>query len=157
MLGAGVDKVAEILHTSSKDAASKVQDFIESYPGLKLLKKERIPNDGQRGYFFGIDGRIVPVPSEHHVLAGYLQNGESVVMKTACLIWRKQLREDGIWFKQADFVHDEWQTRVKDNDEIARRVVEVQTNSIKQAGEILGLKCPLLGQGKQGYNWAETH
>ncbi len=157
LLGAGVDKIATILHTNNKGASDALKSFLEATPGLKRLKQTQIPRDADRGYFVGLDGRLVPVPSEHHVLAGYLQNGESTLMKLACTLWRKELKDKGIWFKQVDFVHDEWQTRIRDNDEEAAAVIKAQTEAISQAGVLLNMKCPLIGQGKQGYNWKETH
>lgn len=157
MLGAGVDKVAQILYTNNKVARQKVDDFIESYPGLKYLKQNVIPKDGERGHFVGLDGRLVPVPSEHHVLAGYLQNGESIIMKTACLLWRERARKEGLWFKQVDLVHDEFQTLCNDDDTEAALLAQFQREALAQAGRMLELKCPIVGDSKIGYNWKETH
>jgi len=157
LLGAGVDKVAEILYTNNKGAREAMDNFIEGYPGLKLLKQKSIPKDAERGYFIGLDGRLVKVPSEHHVLAGYLQNGESVVMKTANLLWRQEARKNNIYFRQVNLVHDEFQTVTKDDDVMANELQKIQEESITQAGKLLGVKCPLLGQGQQGYSWYETH
>jgi DNA polymerase I len=157
LLGAGLDKVAFILHTSNKGAKTAVDSFIEGYPGLKALKTNQIPADAKRGFFYGLDGRLVPVPSEHKTLAGYLQNGESIIMKEACLLWRSELREKKIPFWQVDFVHDEWQTEVEDDDEIAALVIKTQVDAIVQTGINLKMNCPLAGEGKQGYTWMETH
>ena len=66
--------------------------------------------DASRGYFDGLDGRKVQCNSEHLMLAGYLQNGEAVVMKHANVLWQKELKGLGIKYNQVDFVHDEWQT-----------------------------------------------
>lgn len=157
MLGAGLDKVAHILHTNNKGAKTAVDNFITGYPGLKILKEQQIPEDAKRGFFYGLDGRLVPVPSEHKVLAGYLQNGESIIMKEACLLWRANLKKEGLPFWQVDFVHDEWQTEVEDDDDIAAHVIDVQVQAIVQTGINLNLNCPLAGEGKQGYTWMETH
>lgn len=157
LLGAGVDKVAQILYTNNKDARARVDDFIESYPGLKYLKQNVIPKDGERGYFVGLDGRLVPVPSEHHVLAGYLQNGEAIIMKTANLLWREKARKEKLWFKQVDLVHDEFQTLCNDNDDEAKLLAQYQREALAQAGEMLNLKCPIVGDSKIGYTWKDTH
>jgi DNA polymerase-1 len=157
LLGAGVDKVAEILYTSNKVAREKVDDFVESYPGLKYLKQKIIPKDGERGYFEGLDGRLVPVPSEHHVLAGYLQNGESIIMKTANLLWRERARKEKLWFKQVDLVHDEFQTLCNDDDTEAELLAQYQREALAKAGELLNLKCPVVGDSKIGYDWKSTH
>lgn len=167
LLGVGVDKASFILHTSSKEAREKILQFIEAYPGLRYLKEEIIPKDAEKGYFIGLDGRYVPVPSEHHVLAGYLQNGEALIMKAACVHpdigWRVKLKKENIPFKLVDFVHDEWQTELPDDDEVVKYVGLVQAQSIVDAGVLFNLKCPTAGavsyhNGKVGgYNWSETH
>lgn len=158
LLGAGNDKVAELLQYSKKQAVLAQESFIEGYPGLKRLRYEDIPEIALKGYFEGIDGRYVPVPNEHKVLAGLLQNGESIVMKQAAVIWRTEARRLKIPFWQVNDVHDEWQTETEDNDEVANLLERIQCDSIRQAGEMFKLNCPLLGTGgNQGYSWAETH
>lgn len=157
LLGAGVDMVAHILDCSRDQAQTAVNNFIEFYPGLKTLKTEQIPFDAKRGYFEGFDGRFVSVTSEHLVLAGYLQNGESCIMKTAAKIWYPRLVKEKIPFKFINFVHDEWQTEVDDDDDLCDYVGGIQADAIVKAGEILNLNCPQAGEIKKGYNWFETH
>lgn len=157
LLGAGIDKVAKILDTDYRGAEVAYRNFLESYPGLVYLKNEVIPNDAARGYFQGIDGRYVKCDSEHLMLAGYLQNGEAVVMKRANLMWRKELRELGVDFKQVNFVHDEWQIEIPDDDAIADLVTTTCKDSLRKVGEELGLRCPLAGSSNVGYSWYDTH
>lgn len=162
LLGAGREKVAEILECSLKDASHKTEMFIEGYPGLKKLREKDIPEILSKGYFVGIDGRYVPLPSKKDahsglVLSGLLQNGESTVMKRANIIWRTEARKQKIPFWQVNFVHDEWQTETIDDDDVANELQRIQCESIRLAGEYYNLKCPLLGSGSQGYSWAETH
>jgi DNA polymerase I-like protein with 3'-5' exonuclease and polymerase domains len=96
------------------------------------------------------------VPSEHYVLAGYLQNGESILMKTANLLWRRWADEDGLHYKQVNFVHDEWQTEFYNKDE-GDRLGVLQCDAIKKAGIDLGVRCALAGEYRIGRNWRETH
>lgn len=156
LLGAGVGKVAEILGCSETEARAAIASFINSYPGLRDLKDYRIPADADRGYFVGLDGRLVACTSEHLMLAGYLQNGEAVIMKTANLIWRENLRKEGITFKQVNFVHDEWQVEVKTLTD-ATKAGTIMVSAIEEAGIQLKLNCPLTGNSKIGRNWLETH
>ena len=157
LLGAGVAKVAEILDCTIPQAKTAIDNFIESLPGLKRLKKIIIPRDAARGYFIGLDGRKVPCNSEHLMLAGYLQNGESVVMKWACLEWHRSLASTRIRYKMVDDVHDEWQTSVIGTVEEAKIVGEHQCKSIEKAGEHFGMFCSLAGTTKVGTSWRETH
>src|SRR5690606_7401828 len=127
----GNGKVAEILETTSTNAKRAVGNFIESYPGLAELKKTVIPRDAERGYFVGLDGRKVICSSEHLMLAGYLQNGEAVIMKGACREWQEKLRQDKIPFRMVTWPHDEWQTEIPDDDDLCAYVQKVQIESIR--------------------------
>lgn len=157
LLGAGTGKIAEILRTNSHQANDAMNSFLSSIDGLSKLKYGIIPEDAQRGYFLGLDGRVVRCDSEHLMLAGYLQNGESVIMKWANRIWYKRLKKERIWFKQVNDVHDEWQTEVEDCIETAQYVAKIQREAIRQAGEELEVKCRLDGSSEIGYSWLETH
>lgn len=164
LLGAGTAKVAQILNCKNNEAKEAVTSFLNRITGLKYLKEEVIPRDANRGYFIGLDGRAVICDSEHLMLAGYLQNGESIIMKRANVLWRNRLLKEKIPFKQVDFVHDEWQTEVPDDLELATYIAKIQADSIRQVGEDLKLNCPMAGsilnQHKQiaiGANWSITH
>jgi DNA polymerase-1 len=156
LLGAGTAKIGEILRCSAVDARDAVDSFLTYYPGLEELRRSLIPADASRGYFLGVDGRKVVCDSEHLMLAGYLQNGEAVIMKQANLLWQKKLREEGIWFKQVNFVHDEWQVEVSDLT-TADRAGTIMIQSIVEAGEMFQLRCPLAGNSKVGSTWLDTH
>ena len=82
-------KQAGILSCSPKEAADGLNRILKYLPRLGELKKTVIPKDGERGYFVGLDGRKVIHPGEHYVLAGYLQNGESVIMKSLSSLARR--------------------------------------------------------------------
>jgi DNA polymerase-1 len=164
LLGAGVLKISQILGCTLEEAKEARDRFIEANPGLAELKDHIIPRDAARGYFIGLDGRAVMCDSEHLMLAGYLQNGEAIVMKKANLIWRKNLRAEGINFKQVNFVHDEWQTEIIGTYDDALKAAKIQADSIREAGVLLKLRCPLegsfLNSHKQlaiGRTWADTH
>lgn len=154
-LGAALPKIAEILSCSRPEASAADKRILEYYPGWARLKRSQIPADAKRGYFTGLDGRYVFVPSEHHVLAGYLQNGESVIMKLANKLWVEELNKLGVPYRQVNDVHDEWQTETP--PEFAKQVGEIQVQAIRDAGVILNLNCPLDGEYKIGDNWKETH
>jgi DNA polymerase I-like protein with 3'-5' exonuclease and polymerase domains len=52
-------------------------------------------------------------------------------------------------------VHDEWQLECAEKD--ADAVGQLAVASIKEAGVVLGLRCPLDGEYKKGRSWNETH
>lgn len=121
LLGAGVGKIAQILDCTYDEAEAIRDRFINNIPGLRDLKENVIPRDAKRGFFYGVDGRKVWCDSEHLMLAGYLQNGESLIMKYAMHRWITQLRRMGIPFWLVNWIHDEWQTEtLADQQEIGR-------------------------------------
>lgn len=158
VLGVGSGTASQILQCSVSEAQEALDRFLLVYPGLKDLQKERIPKDAQRGYFEGLDGRLVAVESAHKVLAGYLQNGEKVIMARAAVEWNKELRKQGLPYTFRDFVHDEWQVETEDDDEISNAVAGIMASSLLRVSNDLGLACPVIaGKPKFGYSWKDTH
>lgn len=154
--GAGVGKVASIFGTVQAVARASLDSFIDSYPGLKKFRRLTAPAAAERGFFEGIDGRLIANDSAHHMLSGMMLNYESTLMKYANVLWRKSCDARGIKYKQVNLVHDEFVTEVYSYDD-AVRVGELQAAAIKLVGERLGLTCPLAGTYKIGKNWLEVH
>lgn len=157
LLGAGNAKVAEILSCSTQQAASAVENFTQSIDGLAKLKNSYIPRVGKLGYFKGLDGRRVGFPGEHYILAGMLQNGESTLMKYACLKWMEDADRENIDYKLLTWPHDEWQVEVNGTKDMAKRLGQIQRDAIVWAGEHLKLFCPMEGSTDIGKNWRECH
>lgn len=155
LLGAGAAKQANILDCTKPQAAEGLNRILQFYPGWKELKETRLKRDAEVGYFEGLDGRLVIFPAAHYVLAGYLQNGESVCLKMASLMFTETLNKEKIPFALVNDVHDEFQ--IETLPEYADYVGQVAANSIKKVGEELGLNCPLSGSYKIGRTWADTH
>lgn len=170
LLGAGIAKVAAILGCSREEAQEANDNFLEFYPGLKYLKDEVIPKDAFRGWFEGFDGRAVKIWGDeiderrHFTLAGYLQNGESVIMKRATQLWYPRLVKEKIPIWPVNFVHDEWQVETVRDMEVAKYVAETVADSIRLVGLDLGLRCPFAGSVLNGHgklaigdDWLSTH
>ena len=157
LLGAGNAKIAQILKVNTKEAAQAVDNFMESIQGLAQLKKKVIPHLAKRGWFRGLDGRRVPVPSEHKTLAGMLQNGESVIMKHSALSWVRKANNMGLDFKLVTWPHDEWQTEIRGTYQEAELLGSIQRQSIVDTGVKFDMLCPLAGSTDIGKNWKDTH
>jgi len=157
LLGAGTGKIAQILRVNQREASQCVENFMQSIQGLANLKKKVIPHIAKRGWFKGMDGRKVIVPSEHKTLAGMLQNGESVIMKHSALQWVRQAKAKHIDFKLVTWPHDEWQTEVCGNYATAEELGALQRQSFVDTGEKFNMVCPLAGSTDIGRNWRDTH
>jgi len=157
LLGAGNAKIAQILKVNQREAGQAVENFMESIEGLSKLKKQRIPEIAKRGWFKGLDGRRVKVPSQHKTLAGMLQNGEAVIMKHAALQWTYRAKRQWIDYKLVTWPHDEWQTEVTGSKRDAELLGEIQRESIVDTGKKFDMICPLAGSTDIGKNWRDTH
>jgi len=155
--GAGVRKISEIFGCTRGAAIHALGNFIDSYSELARLKREVIPAYAERGWFEGLDKRPVHCDSEHHMLAGMLQNAEKQLMTYANIEWRKRLDGIGIKYRQINFIHDEWQTEVFGDYDLARLVGTIQVNAMVDVGARFGLRCPVAGGSKIGKNWKDTH
>lgn len=155
--GGGVGKVSSIFGASPQKAKESLDSFIESYPGLKRFKDKDAKAWAKRGYFQGPDGRFVVCDSDHHMLAGYLQNFEATMMKKANLLWREKANALGLKYKQVNLVHDEFVTEVYGSEEDAWTMARLQSDAIREVGELYELRCPMAGESKVGRNWLEVH
>jgi DNA polymerase-1 len=105
----------------------------------------------------GLDGRWIPSASAHSALNTLLQGNGAIVMKVALNEFDREMEKLQLMdkFGYCANVHDEFQMSV--NPDFAEKVKEVGVWSIKQAGEVLDMRCPLLGTAKSGINWSKTH
>lgn len=105
----------------------------------------------------GHDGRWIPSASDHSALNTLLQGNGSIVMKKALGIFDDEMDRLQLMDKigYCANVHDEFQ--ITCHPDIAEKVAEVGKWSITRAGELLEVRCPLVGDAAIGKNWAETH
>jgi DNA polymerase I len=172
ILGAGVQKLAQILDASIPQAREALDRLLTRYQGWVTLRDETAKEDARRGFFVGLDGRRVRIfgdtisERQHLAMSGYLQNGESLIMKMATIRWMAYLASVPGW-RLVNLVHDEWQTECDNDLDLALLIAQTQCRALKEVGEQLKLNCPLLGTyGKNhddpktwtiGSNWKVTH
>lgn len=156
-LGAAAGKQSEVLSCNRAEAKEVYRLFMRHYPEWAELKQKRIPEDASRGYFQGLDGRLVRCSSEHLMLAGYLQNGEKIVMARAAIDTDKWITASDIQNDASlvNFVHDELQFDC--SVDVVDSVGVYTMNAIVKQGEELELNCPLAANMKVGENWSLTH
>lgn len=169
LLGAGTQKLSEILGCSDNETKQALDRLMGRYEGWATLKSEVFPTDARRGWFSGLDGRKVKIPGDtegsrrHLAMSGYLQNGEAVCMKLATLKWVESLKTYDALL--VNFVHDEWQVECPNDMEIALKIAKTMAGSLEEVGKDLKLNCPLAGSyyndDLRDYtidtNWSRTH
>lgn len=156
--GAGDQKLGSVLGCDSKVGRRIRASFEKKVPAYKLLK-DAVVERSKRGFLLGLDGRKLPIRSQHSALNTLLQSAGAVVMKQALvdLVWT--LATSGIeWGKDyavIGWIHDEFQIECR--PELAERIGEGAVTSIRAAGVELGFRCDLDGEFRSGGNWSETH
>ena len=159
LYGAGDAKIGSIVGGSAKDGAALKKRFLNQLPALARLKSVVEAKAKKTGKLKGIDGRTLPVRSEHAALNMLLQSAGAVAMKSALVLLTQCLSRLG-WHHGKDWayvanVHDEFQAEVK--WERVELYGKIAVDSIKEAGKCLQMRCPLDGEYKVGTSWAETH
>jgi DNA polymerase I-like protein with 3'-5' exonuclease and polymerase domains len=107
------------------------------------------------GTLDGLDGRKLQIRSQHSALNTLLQSAGAIVMKQALVLLYDKLRKAKLSAKFVANVHDEWQIECLADQ--ADKVGTLAVESIREAGTVLKLRCPLDGEYKKGKSWANTH
>jgi DNA polymerase-1 len=76
-------------------------------------------------------------------------------MKKALVIMFAEFKRLGLQVLPLLNVHDEVQLSTKPEE--SKNVGRIAAQSIAEAGEYFGLRCPLAGDYDIGQSWAETH
>jgi DNA polymerase I-like protein with 3'-5' exonuclease and polymerase domains len=154
LYGAGPSKIGTITGGGAKEGQKLIDSFLRNTPSLRTLR-ETVERLSQKGYLQGLDGRKLFIRSAHAALNTLLQGAGAIVMKQALVLLDDGIRKEKLDAKFVANVHDEWQMEVAEIH--AQRVGELAVDSIKKAGIMLNLRCPLDGEYKIGNNWKETH
>lgn len=111
----------------------------------------------KQGAMPGHDKRWIPSNSDHSALNTLLQGNGSIVMKKALVVFDEEMERLQLLDKlgYCANVHDEFQ--ITCHPDIAQKVAEVGKWSITRAGELLEIRCPLVGSADIGKSWADTH
>ncbi len=139
--------------SAARDLGRKTRESlgnaIPAFPKLDKKLKEAF----KRGELITLDGRSVPIGTEHIAIAMLLQGGEACIMKKAMSIAAPKLYAMGAEFIL--WVHDEFQVECRPDQ--AEEVGRLLVSSMTEAGEHFGLRVKIDGNYKIGKTWAETH
>lgn len=135
--------------------------FRDNTVGLADLEAAVKSAAKSKGWIKGLDGRQIPIRSEHSALNAALQSAGAVIMKQALVLLDDKLQSLGLvagdHYEFVANVHDEFQIEVKDIGGMAQVVAIESTKAMTAAGKLLNLKVKIDGESKIGNNWAETH
>lgn len=151
LYGAGDAKIGSIIGKGQDAGRQLRENFLKKTPALKYLK-EAVEKASSRGWLVGLDGRQLPIRSQHAALNTLLQSAGALVMKKAATFLLSHRTTD--WAFVAN-VHDEWQIEAK--EDIADYIGHLSVQCIRESGYYFNFRCPLDGEFRIGNNWAETH
>lgn len=151
LLGAGNKKLGTLLGGTEQDGITAADLFMEKVKGVGLLKRTLIPKWAKQGYLVALDGRKVPVMSQHLALAGALQSFEKCVIAHATV----GLVNSGLPLQVRAVVHDEWV--ITTQKPYAEEVGETLLQIVKEVGNRFGSLTPLSANFHVGMTWADVH
>jgi len=109
----------------------------------------------KKGYIVIQDGRRIPVRSPHAALNCLLQSSAAVIMKR-WVCYNDDLNvKDGVDYHLLAIIHDEIQADLRVGHEDQYKVNCM--SAIKMAEKYYGWRCPLAGEAKTGFSWAQCH
>lgn len=171
MYGAAAPKVASTLGIPEKYGKKALDAFWEANPGTKALKEnleKYWTATGQSKYLPAIDGRILMTRKKSALLNTIFQSCGGITMDYAgCFMdrWLGEMYWDdlrrpyyiykGCVVRRIGYFHDELEYECE--EAVAEEVARMIEQAITKAGEYLKLKVPLVGEGKVGKSWKETH
>ena len=159
LYGAGPAKIGSIVGGSEKEGKRLINKFMKATPAIKQLRQAVSQAVKQKGHLIGLDGRVLPIRSEHAALNTLLQSAGAILSKRATVILYDMLDDMGYEFGKdwalVAHIHDEMQIIAK--EEIADIVGKQAVEAFEAAGEYYDFRCPITGEYKVGDNWADTH
>ena len=154
LYGAGASKIGSIVGGSAKDGQEILSRFYANTPALSRLM-EKVKKLAEKGYVPGLDGRRILVRSEHAALNSLLQGCGAIIAKQWCVEAHKTFKKQQISVKQVAFVHDEIQ--IETEEKHGQEVASIMVQAARDAGTVLGFRCPVDAESKIGKNWFDTH
>jgi len=153
--GGGPQRIGSIVGGGIREGRALTERFISRIPAFKTLKAGVISAVASRGGLYGLDGRPIPIRSQHSALNALLQSCGSILMKRATIIGSIYFKKAELDVHQVAHIHDEIQYDSSPTD--AESVGRAAVDAIKDSGTAFELRCPLSGEYKIGETWADTH
>lgn len=160
LFGAQAAKIGKVNGGDAKLGA-KIMDLLNARVlGLGRLRKA-VEAACKKGWLQGLDGRRIPIRSEHSALNALIMSAEAILCKTwICDCYDRLIAAGFRWGWDGDFVflgwvHDELQVAAR--NEHAESVMKIMTDTAHDAGKPYSFRVRLDSEAKAGRNWADTH
>ena len=155
LYGAGDVLIGKLVGGGRREGRTMRTMLENGIPALKRLKSAITNRLRTQDWLPAIDGRHLPIRSEHSALNLLLQSAGSILMKRATITMNRWIKKNGLSAQQIIHIHDEVQFESLESE--ADNVGRIAVQAMREAGEPYEFRCPLDGEYKIGTNWAETH
>ena len=155
--------LSQDLSITRKEAAQYIENYFQTYPGIKTFLDESVENAKEHGYAVTLYGRRRPVPElkssnfmqrnfgERVAMNAPIQGTAADIMKIAMLGVNRELKNRNMKSRLILQVHDELLIEAyQDEVEEVKTILKVQ---MEHAAE---LKVPLIVDMHKGNNWYEA-
>ena len=159
LYGAGPAKIGKIVNGTAKQGQELINRFMQGLPAFGELKRA-VSKAAQKGWIKGLDGRQIPIRSEHAALNSLLQGCGAILCKRWVVDSHQSLSSTFREGYDGDFVFCGWihdEVQVACRAEIAEQVGNAITNAARNAGQLYGFKIQLDSEYSIGTSWADTH
>lgn len=153
LYGAGSEKIGQIVGGNARDGQQLKAKFLRRLPALRKVMQNVQFQSAKYGSVILLDGRRVPVRSDHAALNTLLQGNGAVVSKLWLVLAHKYLSPKGVKFM--GWIHDEIQ--VSCSPDIAEETGKELVWAAQVAGEKLKVRMPIDAEYVIGESWADTH
>jgi DNA polymerase-1 len=152
------------LNISKKEAEKYIEDYFETYPGVKAYMDEMVALGKKKGYVTSLYGRRRPIPEltaknfmqrqfgERVAMNSPIQGTAADIIKIAMIRVHDKLKEKNLRSRLILQIHDELLIETH-KDEISQ-VKEILEHEMVHACE---MEVPLIAQVQQGTTWFEAH
>ena len=155
--------LSQDLSITRKEAAQYIENYFDTYPGVKQFLDEQVAHAKKNGYVVTLFGRRRPVPElkssnfmqrsfgERVAMNAPIQGTAADVIKIAMIGVARELKEKGLKSQLILQVHDE--LLIEAYEEELEQVKEILKEQMEHAAD---LQVPLIVDMHTGKNWYEA-
>ena len=155
--------LSQDLSITRKEAAKYIEDYFETYPGIKKFLDDSVAHAREKGYAVTLFGRRRPVPElkssnfmqrsfgERVAMNAPIQGTAADIIKIAMTGVDEELRKRGLISRLILQVHDE--LLIETAEEEVEEVKTILKDKMEHAADLL---VPLIADMHTGQNWYEA-
>ena len=155
LYGSGDARLGEILGKGMREGRAIKEAYFRAVPAFPALLSQIKQVVKQRGHLLGLDGRQLPVRSEHAALNVLLQSAGALIAKKWVQLIDLEIKRQNLDATIIAWVHDEVQIATKPEE--ADNVGNLARRMAQEAGRHFGFKIPIEAEYSVGRTWADTH